>query len=518
MIDRWTKFRRGVRSYLKLRGIDRYLILERVSRKENSIAHLMGLLTFYLSLSMLLPLFVAIWYQEDVRPWIFPILLTLIIGTCLLIRYRPHERIRPTEAMFVIGCGWLYVMAIGAIPYLGYGMGMIDALFESMSGFTTTGSSIIIDLNAWPLSLLFWRSFTQWLGGAGIILIFVSIFPMLGVGGRNLARGELSGGFEVHNFTLRIKDEIKKFHVIFMALSAILVLLLLLTGIGLYDSLVVMFSTISTGGFSPHPESIAHYNNAILEWIVIIFMILGSTSFYLHYQVVKKRQIRQYLANSEFVYYLAIILAASTIVLLSVFNTDLSNLESNIRTSMFQVVSLMSSTGFASVDFSLWNDAMAFLLLALIIVGGCSGSTAGGLKIGRFKITLGFIHSCLYKAVHPRAIFMIKLDGRPLKEDTVTSMVAVLICYVATALIGAAFLILLGIEPDVSLSAVITTLSNCGPALGALGPMGTFGGLPDAAKIILTLTMWIGRLEFISVLVILTPVFWKDLFRYQEKN
>ncbi len=511
----WKRTWKCFKMLLRQHGLTRYMVIEKITRKENTFAYLFGLLFFYLALAFIAPLATAIIYNEDPRPWIYPPLLSASIGLPLLLRYQAAEQTRPTMALFVVTTGWLVVMVFGAIPYMMYGMGVIDSMFETMSGFTTTGSSIMFNIEAWPRSLLFWRSFTQWLGGAGIVMIFVTVFPMLGIAGRSLAKNEFSG-INVQNISLRIQEEAKKFHYIYLGLSVVQLLLLLLTGIGMYDSMVVMFSTMSTGGFSPHAQSIAFYQNPFVEWIIIAFMFLAGTNFYLHFQAIATGKGRTYWRNAEFRMYSALVVLATLIGLVLLWSGTFTDLEQGIRTSAFQVISCMTSTGFATADFSLWSSSMLFLLLALIVIGGCTGSTAGGIKIVRFILSRKFIYASIYKTVHPRAIFSLKLDGRHLGEETISSMMAVAICYFATALACTVALVLLGIEPVTSMSAAITTLSNAGPGVGQLGPMGTFGGLPDLAKVALIFTMWAGRLEFLTVFAVMTPVFWREIIRYRK--
>jgi len=284
-----------------------------------------------------------------------------------------------------------------------------------------------------------------------------------------------------------------------------------------FDSFCVMFSSMSTGGLSPHSESIAYYHNANVEWIVIIFMFLASTNFYLHFQAITTRDPNRYFRNSEFRLFLGIILAATAVLTVFMWDKEFSNIEVGVRTSMFHVVSLMSSTGFVTANFIAWDQAVVFLLLALIVIGGSTGSTAGGIKVARFFLAREFIASALHKTVHPRSIFTVKIDGRPLSQEALSSVIAMVMCYLATAMASVVALILLGIDPTTSISAAIATLSNAGPGLGEIGPYGSFGVLPDAAKIVLTFTMWAGRLEFISVLVLFTPVFWHELMRYRER-
>lgn len=496
-------------------GFDRYWLIGKIARKASAVPHLFGILMVYAAMAMLFPLIVSIIYGEDVRIWIYPLCLAAIVGGALVLRYKSPDATRPTEALFVVATGWFVIVIIGAIPFILSGMPPVDAIFETMSCFTTTGSTIMTDIESWSRSILFWRSFSQWLGGAGIIMIFVTILPMLGVGGRSLLKSEFPGA-DVQSFSLRIREESKKFHYIYIALSMVQFVFLWLTGIGIYDSLLVMFSTMSTGGMSPHSESIAFYDNPLVEWNVIIFMFLASTNFYLHYHAIADRRIRGFWKSSEFRGYVVLIATVTLVIVAAMWNGDLGEVERVVRTSLFQVLSLSSSTGFATTDFALWSGGIILLLLILMVIGGSTGSTAGGLKVARVILARQFVYASLYKMVHPRAMFYARMDGRPMGENALTSLMAVLICYVMTVLIATIALTFLGVEPVTALSGAVSTTSNIGPGIGALGPMGSYAGLHDIGKIILTFTMWAGRLEFLTVFVVLTPVFWRELLRYHR--
>jgi len=516
-----VKLKKPVKKRLKTSihklGLDRYGLQERIARKEGTVPYLFGLLISYISISFLVPMSVALFYGEDPRPWIYPWLLTTMVGIPLVLRYKSSVTTRPTEAILVLTTGWFVATIFGAIPFVMYGMGPLDAMFETLSGFTTTGATIMLDIESWPKSLLLWRSFVQWLGGAGIVMIFVTIFPMLGVAGRNLVRNETTG-MDTQNVTLRVQAEAKKFHLIYLGLSLAQLGLLLLTGIGIYDASTVVFSTMSTGGFSPHTRSIEYFNDPVVEWIIIVFMFLAGTNFYLHFQAIASRSARTYWRNSEFRTYALLVVLFSAVGAALLWGDYGGGVEANIRASTFQMLSVMTSTGFATTDFSIWSTSLLFMLFALMVIGGSSGSTAGGLKVIRFVISRKFIAASLYKTVHPKAIFSIKLDGRILGENTVSSLMAVVMCYLGTIGACTVALALMGIEPMVSLSAAMTAVSNAGPALGSLGPMGTFGLLPDPAKMVLMFAMWAGRMEFLTAFAILTPAFWRELLRYKSKD
>ena len=515
-LDRWRRaWRNGIRTISKKIGFNRYSLLQRVKRKGATIPHIFGLLMLYIAIAMLIPLLTSIFYEEDIRIWIYPIVLSTILGGMLVLRYRSPDLTRPTEALFAVSTGWFVIVLLGAIPFILSGMSPVDAVFEMMSGFTTTGSTIMTDIESWSRSLLFWRSFSQWLGGAGIIMIFVTILPMLGVGGRSLFKNEFPG-LNVQNFSLRIREESRKFHYIYIGFSGLQLGLLLLTGIDVYDSFLVMFSTMSSGGMSPHSTSIAFYNNPLVEWNVILFMFLTSANFYLHYHALANRRLRSYWESSEFRSYIFIIAVATLIIAAMLWGGDINDLERTVRTSLFQVVSISSSTGFATADFAVWESGAILILLIVMAIGGSTGSSAGGIKVARMILARKFVYASLYKTVHPRALFHTRFDGRPLGEDALTSLMAVIICYGMTAMFATAALTIMGVDPVTSFSGALATLSNCGPGIGAFGPTESYAFLPDLGKIVLTFTMWAGRLEFLTVLVIFLPVCWKELLRYHE--
>jgi len=506
-----------VRGMMRSYGVDRYFLQKLVSRKEATVPYLFGLLLTYLCAALAVPLVSAIWYEDAIEPWLYPMILTGIVGIPLVMRYKAAQSTRAAEAILILTTGWLVAMAVGSLPYMLYGMNALDAMFEAMSGFTTTGATIMVDIESWPNSLLLWRSFTQWLGGAGIVLIFVTILPMLGVSGRSMVRGD-GGGTETMNVTGRVQAEAMKFHYIYFGLSAIQLILLLVTGIGLFDASTVMFSTMSTGGFSPHSQSIAYFNSMWVEWIIIAFMFLAGTNFYLHFQAAAAGEPKAYWRNSEFRAYVPLVLGATAVGMALLYDEFGGGLESVLRASAFQMLSVMTSTGFSTVDYSLWSKGILFLLFALMLIGGSSGSTAGGLKIFRFILSWKFIAASIHKTVHPKAIFSIKVDGRIMGESIVSSLMAVVICYMGTIGLTTVALVLMGMEPMTSLSAAIGTVSNSGIGLHELGPMGSFESVPWPGKMVIMFSMWAGRMEFLTVFAILTPAFWRELLRYRIRD
>lgn len=496
-------------------------MLARYSVYENSLAYLTGVILFYLAAAFTVPLVTAYIYGDDLIMFTIPLAVCLLISLPLITFFSPGQAIRPVEGIFLVSGAWIVAMFAGAIPYVIAGMGFLDACFESMSGFTTTGATIMTDIESWPASLLLWRSFTQWLGGAGIIMVFVTILPMLGIGGRNLFKNEFPG-MDVHNFTFRIREAAKEFHNIYLLLSGCLVVLILLMGESLYDSITIMFSTMSTGGFSPHSDSIARFSPAI-QWIVILFMFLGATNFYLHYRALYQREPKAYLESTEFRTFALVVIILTTFSFLALnFHMDGFNLldegEETLRHSTFHIISAFTSTGFAVDDYTVWPVFIQMIILVIMLVGASSGSTAGGLKMSRAVVALKYLYQGMLRQIHPRAVISMKMDGKSVSDDAVAVTIAMVLLF-ATTLIGATFILLAtGVPVTESFTSVAACISNHGPGMGAIGPYGDYAWMNPVAKVTLIFAMWAGRLELITVFVLLTPAFWKEFQRHSHRS
>ncbi|MDI3482839.1 MAG: trk/ktr system potassium uptake protein [Candidatus Methanomethylophilaceae archaeon] len=496
-------------------------ITYRFSLFENSIIYLTGVILLYLSASFLVPLVAAFLMGEDIMLFLIPTLVCLLIALPLVFLFKTSPTIRPVEGLFLVSITWLFAMAVGAIPFVLAGMGIVDACFESMSGFTTTGSTIMTDIESWPSSLLLWRSMIQWIGGAGIITVFITILPILGIGGRALFRNEFPG-MEVQNFTFRVQEAAKEFHAIYLVLSGCLLALVLLMGESLFDALCIMFSTMSTGGFSPHSESIAYFS-PIIQWIVIIFMFLAATNFYLHYRAIYRHELRAYKSSAEFRGF-ALVCLIATVFTFFIVGAQMSGLsqiregEEVLRSSAFQIVSAITSTGYAIEDYNAWPAVVQMLILVIMLIGANSGSTAGGLKMGRAIIGLKFIYQGLMRQIHPRAVLSLKIDGKTINDDAVSVAMATILLYFATLVVASFILLAIGNPPLESFTSVAACISNHGPGMGAVGPYGNFAWMDPLSKAVLIFTMWAGRLELLTVFVLLTPDFWKELRRYAHRN
>lgn len=493
-------------------------IFKKFNRWESTIVRLLGILLLWTSLSLIVPLGTAFYFREPIEAFLFPIIICLSVAIPLVVLFRTSPSIRPVDGIFIVSFSWIVVMIVGSMPYILSGMGVIDALFEAMSGFTTTGATIMTDIEFWPKSLLLWRSLTQWLGGAGIIMVFVTIFPILGIGGRNLFRNE-GPNLDIHNFSMRIQEAAREFHVIYLGLSAILAITLLLIGVEGLDAFCITFSTICTGGFSPRNASIAYYD-PLVQWIVILFMFFGGTNFYLHYRAVYQKNI-SYLKSTEFRWVLTIVLSVATLTVLwrwTGFGVgDLAGFEELVRGSLFQTVSIFTSTGFATENYNLYPVPIIVILFLIGFIGASSGSTAGGIKTARVVIVWRYFYNGLLKMVHPRAVMPVKFDSGSLNDDGLNAIIIVAISFVLVMVSSTIILVFLGLSPDMALSASISAVSNIGPGIGAIGPYGNYSWINSASKLVLTAVMWAGRLEIMTVLVMMTPVFWKEMRRSGPK-
>jgi trk system potassium uptake protein TrkH len=513
--------------------------------------HLFGSLAKLLALLLLIPGAVAAYYGEPrgVIAFALTSMVTLAAGI-LLSRLGREEEMGIKEGLALVALGWLGAAAFGALPYILLGTSAVDGLFESMSGFTTTGSSIMTEYNAqgyWILNqtlanqslastleaglrqiaanssileipsrkesyfgLLFWRSFSQWLGGMGIILLFIAILPRLGVAGRSLYRAEVPGP-EKDALTPRIKQTARMLWWVYLLISFFEALLLRLAGMPLYDSLCNTFATMATGGLSPQAGSIAAYRNGLIDGLIIFFMFLAGANFALHYRMLYFDRASLF-RDPEFRFYALIVLATTAaIVLWGGLEGDLLY---KIRLAGFQVVSIMTTTGFATADFDRWTAAAKLILLMLMFIGGCAGSTGGSIKVVRILLVLKSGYRELVHALHPKAFLTVKLGGIPVKEDVLRPSNVFLALYIVIFATATLLLAIISasnpaMDTITITSAVATTLGNVGPGFGLVGPTMNFAQIPPLGKMVLFLCMWIGRLEVVSVLVLFIPDFWK---------
>ncbi|NLB82960.1 MAG: TrkH family potassium uptake protein [Synergistaceae bacterium] len=478
------------------------------------VAKFLSFITGIVSISMMLPI---MWGHFDgsgeVRSLVISMLLGLIFSGLLFTagrHYTNYKNIKIRDAFAVVSLSWVFASVIGALPY--YINGMVptftDAFFEAMSGFTTTGASILTDIEAHPKSLLFWRGLTHWLGGMGIIVLSLAILPFVGVGGLNLFKAEVPG-FGLEKITPRLHQMALRLWCIYFALTAAQVFFLLLGGVNLFEALTHSFSTIATGGLSPLNKSISHYNSPYIEWVTTFFMFFSGVNFVLHYRFLL-RQSDVYCGDEEFRLYASIvffsILFTSAVLL---FRGYCDSIEEAIRYSAFQVVSIITSTGFYTTDYELWPVSIHFLFIFLMFAGGCTGSTAGGIKSLRILALARHVKRGLDLCLHPQGMFSIKIRGKTARKDAVASVTAFFILYLLVFISGVLFMGALGLDFVTAVSSAAASIGNTGPGFGTVGPTDNFFHIPAAGKWVLSFLMLMGRLEIYTVILLFVPETWR---------
>lgn len=435
---------------------------------------------------------------------------TLAGGGALIAMWRnaPADLSR-REALLLAVVAWVGLPAFGGLPFWlsGHYQSPIDAFFEAVSGFTTTGATVLTDVEVLQPAVQFWRCLTQWLGGMGIVLLAVAILPLIGHGGMQLYRSEFSGA-RSHRLKPRIAETALALWKIYVALSVVLVFVLLAAGMGPFDAICHSFTTMATGGFSTRTASAAAFGRTI-QYVLALFMLLASISFLQHYRLFVERQPRSFFRDFEMLAFVALVLAAAAVVWGFLITTGGYDVERGLRGALFQVVSIVSTTGFATEDFETWHALPQVILLTLMFVGGCTGSTAGGIKVARIVLLGRVVAREFQRMVEQKAVIAVRLGGSVIEETAVQSLLnlvylALLVNFVAVLLLAAG-----GSDIVTSISAVAASMFNVGPGLGAVGPLDHYGHLPALSKLVLAICMIAGRLEFYTLLVIFTPAFWR---------
>jgi trk system potassium uptake protein TrkH len=473
------------------------------------VLHLTGLILRVFSLMFTGPLLVALYYGDRRGAWAFfwSGLATAVIGQGMARVSAPPDDLRRLEGMVVVAGVWLLAACAAAPPFVAAGLGPIDALFESMSGLTTTGATVIRDFSQFGRAIYLWRAVTHWVGGLGIIALFVAVLPRLAIAGRQLFFAEAPGPTD-EKLTPQIRKTAAALWKVYTALTAAEIIALVAVGMPVFDAVCNAFATLAAGGLSPNPQSIMGYRNAAAEWIITLFMFAAGANFALHYRS-SRGELRAFERDEEFRTYLGIVLVA-TLLLVWLLGPDAGDLTDRVRIAAFQVVSIITTTGFASVDFQLWSDQAKVVLLVLMFVGGCAGSTAGGPKVVRQLLIARYTRMELRRIIHPRGVLPVKLGGRVVPDDVMRSVLVFLLFYLLVFAVCTAIVVALGADIVTGLSAAIATLGNIGPGFNAVGPMSHFGDLHPASKVVLTAAMWIGRLEVLTVLAVLRPEVWRS--------
>lgn len=464
---------------------------------------------------MLITSLVSFCYREDdLKAFLYSAAITGAVGlTGVVSTYGSHHQFGNREGYLIVGTVWILFSIFGMLPFLlsGYITSVSDAFFETMSGFTTTGASILTDIEALPHGLLFWRSISHWLGGIGIVVMSMAILPLFGVG-MQVYQAETSG-LQHDKLLPRLKYTARRLWELYIVLTLVEILLLWAAGMGLFDAVCHAFSTVSTGGFSTKQASLAYWSQPAIHYLTILFMFIGGINFSLLYGLFVKRNAKRLFTNAEFKTYaltVAIVAAVITAMLLcSEKSLSASVIENDFRRALFQVVSIITSTGFATDDYLQWAPLGIFLMLFLMFVGASAGSTAGGLKMIRFNIIVKNAYLEFRRAIHPKAVIPVRINSHVVPDHIMSSVLAFVSVYVLVILASTIVLLLCGMNQTESFGASLSMISNVGPALGAQGPTGSFAMIPDFAKWFLSLLMLLGRLELFTILLLFLPSFWR---------
>ncbi|HIW82902.1 MAG TPA: TrkH family potassium uptake protein [Candidatus Dorea gallistercoris] len=476
------------------------------------MCYILGKMLGVEALLLLLPAFVGLIYQE--RSGIYFLITAGILAVLFLltgIKKPENRRIYGKEGMVIVAVVWILWSLFGALPFTLSGSipSYIDAFFETVSGFTTTGSTILKDLEALPQCMLFWRSFTHWVGGMGVLVFAMMLTSLDKESGMYLMRAEVPGP-EKDKLVPKMKETARILYGMYLGLSIVLVVLLLLGGMNLFDSLIHMFGTAGTGGFSNYAISVGHFDSAYIDIVLSVFMILFGVNFGLYFLLLL-RDFKPVWKNEELRAYLLIITITTLLIAVDI-NEDYPNFLQSLRYSLFQVASIITTTGYATTDFNYWPMFSKWILILLMVIGACASSTGGGIKVSRGLVVLKTIKRAVKQMIHPKSVSIIRLNDKKMSQETLRNVYSYLMAY---AVIAAGSVILVSLDDmdmETTLSAVMTTLNNVGPGLAVAGPMGSFADFSVMSKIIFSIDMLIGRLEIFPFLILFTAFAWRKKF------
>jgi trk system potassium uptake protein TrkH len=476
------------------------------------ILNVVGVLTLFLGLCMLFPLLVGLYYADDsFYPLLVSMGITFLSGMVLYLPFRREkvETMTQREGMGIVAIGWTVVGLFGGLPFYTGGVldRFVDAFFESVSGFTTTGASVLTNIETVSKGLLFWRAFIQWLGGMGIIVLSVAILPFLGIGGMQLYKAEVPSPVP-DKLKPRIRDTAMILWKVYALISLAQVVFLMLGGMDLYDALCHTFTTMPTGGYSTKNASIAHYNSAYIDGVVIVFMLLAGINFSLHYQLLRGRPLI-FWHDSECRFFIAVVLILIGWITFDVYDSVYQTIGQAIRYGSFQVVSIITTTGYATADYETWPAMSQLILLLCMFFGASAGSTGGGVKAVRVMICLKYCYQELFYLIHPRAVRHIKIAGKTVPEDVTRSILGFLALYVGLFAFCSVAMAGLGVDFITAITSVAATLGNIGPGFGMVGPIDNYATIPDSGKWVLIWCMLLGRLEIYTVIILFVPEFWR---------
>ena len=476
------------------------------------IANILGILLMLNGSFMVLCLPFSFYYKEgDWYALTIAAIITLATGFGLRFytRKNTNKELKKRDGYLVVTLGWVVMSLFGTLPYLISGAipHFTDAFFETMSGFTTTGASILNDIEAVPKGILFWRSLTQWIGGMGIIVLAVAILPLLGIGGMQLFVAE-APGITPDKLQPRIQETAKRLWLIYLGLTVLETVLLMAGGMNFYDAVNHALTTMATGGFSTKNDSVAYFDSPFIQYVIIIFMFLAGTSFTLTYFGLKGK-FKKIWGNEEFRVYSLFTLSITILVMVTILIVANEGFEKSFRDALFQAVSIITTTGYVTADYTAWAPFLTVVFFILMFVGGSAGSTAGGVKVVRHIALFKNSFLELKRQLHPSAVIPVRISGKAVERTIVFNVLAFIMIYILIFILGAILLSSMNIDFSTAFGAVATTLGNIGPGIGAVGPLDNFFAIPSAGKWLLSFLMLLGRLELFTVLMLLSPYYWR---------
>jgi trk system potassium uptake protein TrkH len=474
------------------------------------IGYLLGVILMIEAALLLLPMLVALIYGESALPFLFTIVIILAVSVPFIIFKPKNTKIYTKDGFVCVASAWILMSAFGALPFVFSGVipNYIDALFETVSGFTTTGASIMTAIEGPSrMGILFWRSFTHWIGGMGVLVFMLALLPSTGGQAIYLMRAEVPGPTK-DKLVPKMRQTALILYAIYFVLTLIMTAALMFCGMNIYHAFVNAFATAGTGGFSVLNSSIGGYNNPAAEWVIAIFMVIFGVNFNVYFFILIKRW-REVLKNEELRTFLLIVAAATCVISVNIFMEMGGPIGERIRQAFFQVSTIISTTGFSTVDFNLWPSLSKTVLILLMVTGACGGSTAGGLKISRILILFKTMIRELRKILRPRSVNIIKLNGETVDTRTCHAATGYLAIYVTIIVVTTLLISVDNFGLETNLTATLACINNIGPGLGEVGPMGNFSEFSYFSKILLTLNMLIGRLEIMPMIIFLSPFAWK---------
>lgn len=476
-----------------------------------AIGHVLGQFILVFAATMGIPLlYGAISGDDEMLPLLYAGAITSTAGGGLMLLPRPARELTQREGLLLAVSTWLAVCLFGSFPFVfsPHFTSFTDAIFESVSGFTTTGATIMADVEVLPPAIQFWRCFSHWLGGMGIVVLGVAVLPLVGHGGMHLYRAAFAGATS-DRLKPRIVETALSLGKIYVALTAVLYVILRWAGMNNFDALCHTFSTVATGGFSSRTASVAAFESPLIEAVLIVFMLLAGISFVQHYHLWVEGRPSSLLRDPETIGYVAVTAVATAVIASVLIGHHGYEIASGIRTALFQVSAILTGTGFVSDDFEAWHPLPQLILLALMFIGGCTASTTGGLKVSRVMLLARVVDREFKRMVERRGVFAVRLGGVVVPEATVQSLLSLVYVALIVNLLSCLALAAVGVDVLTAISAVAASMFNVGPALGQVGPLENYGNLPALAKWVLCADMIAGRLEFYATIVILTPAFWR---------